>query len=171
VEAECHFCCLRDSGTYVHESCCPLPMWDVEGSGMVPLPNMVADFRDTDSSKVLCGIFLANPCLGAAEIPQNGIWGTALFQISIIAITKSSTKMKYLCRIFCNDVVGGMQEQRSSWWCYKGWKHRQLSTVFSITSTLLIHDILRLFHADRIRKHRFVPTSKGCRRSIPTKVA
>jgi hypothetical protein len=40
---------------------------------------MVADFRDTDSSKVLCGIFLANPCLGAAEIPQDGIWGTALF--------------------------------------------------------------------------------------------
>jgi hypothetical protein len=22
-------------------------MWDVEGSGMVPLPNMAADFRDT----------------------------------------------------------------------------------------------------------------------------
>jgi hypothetical protein len=28
-------------------SATPLPMWDVEGSGMVPLPNMVADFRDT----------------------------------------------------------------------------------------------------------------------------
>jgi hypothetical protein len=25
----------------------PLPMWGVEGSGMAPLPNMVADFRDT----------------------------------------------------------------------------------------------------------------------------
>jgi hypothetical protein len=24
-----------------------LPMWGVEGSGMVPCPNMVADFRDT----------------------------------------------------------------------------------------------------------------------------
>jgi hypothetical protein len=42
VEAECHFCYLRDSGIYVHESCClgtqrhPLPMWDVQGSGMVP---------------------------------------------------------------------------------------------------------------------------------------
>ena len=23
VEAECHFCYLRDSGVYVHESCCP----------------------------------------------------------------------------------------------------------------------------------------------------
>jgi hypothetical protein len=23
VEAECHFCYLRDSGLYVHESCCP----------------------------------------------------------------------------------------------------------------------------------------------------
>jgi hypothetical protein len=23
-----------------------LPMWGVEGSGMVPCPNMVADFRD-----------------------------------------------------------------------------------------------------------------------------
>jgi hypothetical protein len=23
-----------------------LPMWGVEGSGMVPWPNMVADFRD-----------------------------------------------------------------------------------------------------------------------------
>jgi hypothetical protein len=23
-----------------------LPMWGVEGSGMIPLPNMVADFRD-----------------------------------------------------------------------------------------------------------------------------
>jgi hypothetical protein len=28
-------------------SATPLPMWDSEGSGMVPLPNMVADFRDT----------------------------------------------------------------------------------------------------------------------------
>jgi hypothetical protein len=32
----------------------PLPMWDLEGSGMVPVPNMVADFRDTRrSSSVL----------------------------------------------------------------------------------------------------------------------
>jgi hypothetical protein len=28
-------------------SATPLPMWDPEGSGMVLLPNMVADFRDT----------------------------------------------------------------------------------------------------------------------------
>ena len=28
-------------------SATPLPMWDPEGSGMVPVPNMVADFRDT----------------------------------------------------------------------------------------------------------------------------
>jgi hypothetical protein len=28
-------------------SATPLPMWDPEGSGMVPIPNMVADFRDT----------------------------------------------------------------------------------------------------------------------------
>jgi hypothetical protein len=27
-------------------SATPLPMWDAEGSGMVPEPNMVADFRD-----------------------------------------------------------------------------------------------------------------------------
>jgi hypothetical protein len=27
-------------------SATPLPMWDVEGSSMVPLPNVVADFRD-----------------------------------------------------------------------------------------------------------------------------
>jgi hypothetical protein len=28
-------------------SATPLPMWDPEGSGMVPVPNMVADFRDS----------------------------------------------------------------------------------------------------------------------------
>src|SRR5271170_1913449 len=28
-------------------SATPLPMWDPEGYRMVPLPNMVADFRDT----------------------------------------------------------------------------------------------------------------------------
>ena len=27
-------------------SATPLPMWDPEGSGMVPVPNMVAGFRD-----------------------------------------------------------------------------------------------------------------------------
>ena len=32
-------------------SATPLPMWDVEGSGMVPLPNMVADFRDMSKEK------------------------------------------------------------------------------------------------------------------------
>jgi hypothetical protein len=30
-------------------SATPLPMWGVEGSGMVLLPNMVTDFRDTFS--------------------------------------------------------------------------------------------------------------------------
>jgi hypothetical protein len=29
-------------------SATPLPMWDPEGSGMVPVPNMVADFRDSN---------------------------------------------------------------------------------------------------------------------------
>jgi hypothetical protein len=39
-------------------SATPLPMWDVEGSDMVPLPNMVADFRDRcrdDSGQVASG--------------------------------------------------------------------------------------------------------------------
>jgi hypothetical protein len=33
-------------------SATPLPMWDPEGSGMVPIPNMVADFRDTKGGYV-----------------------------------------------------------------------------------------------------------------------
>jgi hypothetical protein len=32
-------------------SATPLPMWGVEGSGMVLLPNMVTDFRDTKRAK------------------------------------------------------------------------------------------------------------------------
>jgi hypothetical protein len=32
-------------------SAIPLRMWDPEGSGMVPVPNMVADFRDIS----ICG--------------------------------------------------------------------------------------------------------------------
>ena len=32
-------------------SATPLPMWGVEGSGMVLLPNMVTDFRDKDAPK------------------------------------------------------------------------------------------------------------------------
>jgi hypothetical protein len=33
-------------------SATPLPMWDSEGSGMVPLPNMVVDFRDKELFEV-----------------------------------------------------------------------------------------------------------------------
>jgi hypothetical protein len=34
-------------------SATPLPMWDVDGSGMVPLPNVVAVFRDRKRSRGL----------------------------------------------------------------------------------------------------------------------
>ena len=53
VEAECHFCYLRDSSVYVHESCClgnqrhPLTYVGLRRFWYGPLPNMVADFRDT----------------------------------------------------------------------------------------------------------------------------
>jgi hypothetical protein len=43
VEAECHFCYLMLSGQPAPP---PLPMWDVDGSAMVPLPSVVAVFRD-----------------------------------------------------------------------------------------------------------------------------
>jgi hypothetical protein len=53
VEAECHFCYLRDSGVYVHESCClgnqrhPLTYVGRRRFWYGPLPNMVSDFRDS----------------------------------------------------------------------------------------------------------------------------
>jgi hypothetical protein len=41
-------------------SATPLPMWDPEGSGMVPVPNMVADFRDSVPGHIVaaggCGV-------------------------------------------------------------------------------------------------------------------
>src|ERR1700722_12746209 len=63
VEAECHFCYLRDSSVYVHESCClgnqrhPLTYVGLRRFWYGPLPNMVADFRDTRCSLLSWRLF------------------------------------------------------------------------------------------------------------------
>jgi hypothetical protein len=50
-------------------SATPLPMWDPEGSGMVPVPNMVADFSDRGSWLDPDGI--AGAIGGNAESTRN----------------------------------------------------------------------------------------------------
>ena len=46
-------------------SATPLPMWDVEGSGMVPGPNLVSDFRDTEQLYGLVALYKVTLSLSA----------------------------------------------------------------------------------------------------------
>jgi hypothetical protein len=78
--------------------------------------------------------------------------------------------MKYLRRIFYNDVVGSMQELYSRGSAIKDGStancpqrpQHQHSPKYTTS-----YDFA--FHTNGIQKHRFVPTSKGRLRSTPTK--
>jgi hypothetical protein len=68
-------------------SATPLPMWDPEGSGMVPVPNMVADFRDTQHHSSGGGAFVMTSWYKAGMSP-SAVFILVIFQ-----------RPRQLCRI------------------------------------------------------------------------
>jgi hypothetical protein len=73
-------------------SATPLPMWSVEGSGMVLLPNMVTDFRDTFLQMVVVQIFHMARVPLCCSNNRHDCLSWAITAVSLVCQRESSSR-------------------------------------------------------------------------------